>query len=81
MLEISFFLDPRPIAELDELFILESYRKHGIGKQLMEHIELTAREHNCYRLYIESSYRFKGAHAFYEKIGYTNYGYHFMKNL
>jgi GNAT superfamily N-acetyltransferase len=72
---------PRPIAELDELFISEEYRKHGLGKQFMEKIEELAREKNCYRMYIESRYDFKGAHSFYEKLGYTNYGYHFLKDL
>lgn len=72
---------PRPIAELDELFVDENYRQHGLGKQLMEEVENLAREKNCYRVYIESQYRFKGAHAFYEKLGYSNNGYHFIKNL
>jgi (aminoalkyl)phosphonate N-acetyltransferase len=72
---------PRPIAELDELFVLSDYRHQGLGKQLIEKVEDLAKEKNCHRVYIESQYRFKGAHAFYEKLGYKNYGYHFIKNL
>ncbi len=71
----------KPIAELDELLVLEEYRKKGVGKQLMEKVETKAKERNCYRLFIESHYDHKAAHKFYESLGYTNYGYHFIKNL
>jgi len=72
---------PKPIAELDELFVMENFRKHGIGKQLMERVEEEAGNQNCYRLYIESAYQHEAAHKFYEGIGYKNYGYHFYKDL
>jgi len=71
----------KPIAELDELFVLEEYREKGIGKQLMEKIEDIAKEKGCHRIFIESHYDHKAAHKFYEKLGYKNYGYHFIKNL
>lgn len=72
---------PKPIAELDELFVSEEYRKHGVGKQLMEIVEQQAKKHNCYRVYIESHYQHEAGHKFYENLGYKNYGYHFIKNL
>ena len=72
---------PKQIAELDELLVTSDYRQKGVGKQLMQHVEDKARELNCYRLFIESHYDHKTAHKFYETLGYTNYGYHFIKNL
>lgn len=72
---------PKPIAELDELFVLSDYRQKGAGKMLMERVEDKAKKLGCYRMYIESHYDHKTAHIFYEKLGYTNYGYHFIKNL
>ncbi len=72
---------PRPIVELDELFVASEYRQHGLGKKLLEKVEALARERNCYRMFIESGYEREAAHAFYEALGYTNYGYHFTKNL
>ncbi len=72
---------PRPIAELDELFVAQEYRKHGIGKKFMQRVEEVAKERNCYRMFIESHYDHKTAHKFYEGLGYKNYGYHFIKNL
>lgn len=72
---------PKPIAELDELFVHPEYRKHGMGRKLMEIIEEKAKEQNCYLMYIESHYDHKAAHHFYESLGYKNYGYHFVKTL
>lgn len=72
---------PQPIAELDELYVADEARDHGVGKSLMTTVEAFARQQNCYRLYIESGYQHEGGHKFYEKLGYTNYGYHFLKNL
>lgn len=72
---------PKKIAELDELFVLENFRKSGVGKQLIIKAEEKARKLDCYRMFIESHYDHKTAHQFYEALGYTNYGYHFIKNL
>lgn len=72
---------PKPIAELDELFVLSDYRQTGVGQRLMQTMEDKAKELDCYRLFIESSYDHKTAHIFYGSLGYTNYGYHFIKNL
>ena len=71
----------RQIAELDELFVLESYRKHGIGKQLILECEKKAMELNCQRLYLESATERTPAHAFYEAMGYEKYGVAFKKEL
>lgn len=72
---------PKQIAELDELFVLEDYRKKGVGKLLMQEVEKKAKECECCRIFIESHYDHKAAHVFYESLGYTNNGYHFIKDL
>jgi len=72
---------PKIIAELDELFVSGDIRKKGIGKLLMNAVIAESKKKDCYRLFIESGYAQKDAHIFYEKIGFTNYGYHFIKNL
>ena len=71
----------KPIAELDELFVSEKYRKQGLGRMLMEEVEKQAKTLDCYRIFIESHYNHKAAHSFYESLDYTNYGYHFIKDL
>jgi len=72
---------PKPIAELDELFILPTYRRKGVGNMLMCKVLLKAKELNCHRLFIETHYKHEAAHKFYESLGFTNYGYHFIKDL
>lgn len=72
---------PRPIAELDELFVDPASRTHGTGTALMEAVESFARSRNCYRLYMVSAYERETAHKFYEHLGYKNNGYHFQKDL
>lgn len=72
---------PKQIAEVDELFVLEEYRKHGVGKQLMEQMEKKAKELNCHKIFIESATEREAAHKFYESLGYKNNGYHFVKKL
>lgn len=72
---------PKPIAELDELFILPEYRRKGVGNMLMCKVLSKAKELNCHRLFIETHYKHEAAHKFYESLGFTNYGYHFIKDL
>lgn len=72
---------PKPIAELDEIFVAPGYQKRGIGRLLMQEVENEARNLGCYRLYIETAYKHEPAHGFYKNLGYTNYGYHFYKDL
>jgi len=72
---------PKPIAEGDELYVKPEYRGKGYGKQLMQHILNKAKELNCQRMFLESHYKHETAHKMYESLGFTNYGYHFIKDL
>lgn len=72
---------PKPIAELDELYVKEDFRNKGIGQKLLQTVIEVAVQHNCYRVYIESHFTHKAAHELYERMGFTNYGFHFTKDL
>jgi len=72
---------PKPIAELDELFVKEEFRKKGIGKLLLDSVFKESKKRDCYRLYIESTYTHTTTHLFYKNNGFTEYGLHFYKNL
>lgn len=70
---------PKKIMQVDELFVTEEFRKHGVGQRLIEVAEEKARDLDCFHIYIESSMDRAGAHKFYEKLGYENRGYYFKK--
>jgi len=72
---------PKPIMEFDELFVIENYRKIGVGKKLLFIMEKKAKELKCYKIFIDSRFDHKIAHKFYQSLGYINYGFHFIKNL
>lgn len=72
---------PRPIAQLEELFVHEEFRKMGIGKKFIETMEKKIKELNCYSIYIESRNDKKKAHEFYQRLGYKNAGLFFRKDL
>jgi len=72
---------PKPIAELDELYVVPAFRRKSVGKMLMYKVLSKAKELNCHRLFIETHYEHEAAHKFYENLGFTNYGYHFIKDL
>lgn len=72
---------PKHIMQLDELFVSEEYRKHGVGGRLIEIVEERARDLDCAGIYIESSVERKTAHKFYEELGYKNSGFYFKKTI
>jgi PhnO protein len=71
----------QPIMQIEELYVDPDFREHGIGRKLIQEVEGIASENNCLRIYVESAYKHKPAHKFYEKNGYKNSGYHFLKIL
>jgi GNAT superfamily N-acetyltransferase len=65
--------DPAPYAELTELFVEAAYRRHGVGRALVAHVEAQARERGAIELVLMTAWRNTNAHAFYHALGYRNY--------
>lgn len=63
-------------ARIVTLVIKENYRRHGIGRKLIELAEAEACASDCSALEVTSNLRrFKhGTHDFYTQMGYTNQG-------
>lgn len=61
-----------PQAEIGGLVVDEGYRCRGVGRLLMEQAERWARGKGCWAVYLRSNVVRKGAHLFYERIGYSN---------
>ena len=58
-------------AELTELFVEEGYRRHGVGRALMRHVEEAAGVAGASELFLLTGFRNMSAHHFYHAIGYS----------
>ncbi|HUV36082.1 MAG TPA: GNAT family N-acetyltransferase [Patescibacteria group bacterium] len=59
-----------PMVEVDGLVVDERHRRTGIGRRLMDHAEEWARKRGIGSVNLRSNEIRKGAHAFYERLGY-----------
>jgi GNAT superfamily N-acetyltransferase len=48
----------------------EKYRKKGIGKRLIKMAVEYGKQNNCYKIILQSSFKRKENHIFYEKCGF-----------
>ena len=60
-------------AEVQKLLVLSSARRRGLGQQLMQALELAARQHQRGLLYLDTEAG-STAEAFYKSLGYTRVG-------
>jgi GNAT superfamily N-acetyltransferase len=63
------------------LVVDSRWRGHGVGRILMEHMEVWCRDHGAHSLILTSGNHRVDAHKFYERIGYTATGLRFIKRL
>ena len=73
-------VDP-PAAMLVALVVAEARRGRGVGRMLAEAAEAWARAHGADRLTLASGHARRGAHAFYERIGYEHTARRYAKLL
>lgn len=60
-------------AEVQKLLVHSTARRHGLGQQLMNALELAARQHKRGLLYLDTEAG-SGAEAFYQSLRYTKIG-------
>lgn len=60
-----------PWAELTELYVEEAYRRHGVGRLLMERVEVEARTGGAKELFLLTGFKNTRAHHFYHAVGYS----------
>jgi N-acetylglutamate synthase-like GNAT family acetyltransferase len=70
-----------PAAKLAALVVDESRRGQGVGRALVEAMELEARSRGCELLYLTTSERRDDAHAFYERMGFEHTGRRYSRAL
>jgi N-acetylglutamate synthase-like GNAT family acetyltransferase len=80
---VSPNLEVDRMAEIAGLVVDDKLRGKGIGRALMDQAEEWARRMDCSELWLRSNVIRKGAHRFYEVLGYTNFktSYTFLKKL
>lgn len=74
-------LHDKPYGLLEDLFVDESYRGSGFGRQLMQRVIEEAKELGCYKLIGTSRNSRTEVHNFYKKLGFEEYGKEFRMDL
>ncbi len=64
---------------ISDLGVLEPFRRFGVAKELMQHAYSFGRKHKIKHFFIESGYANHGAHALFEKEGFTPLNVVFIK--
>lgn len=70
-----------PFALLEDVFVKEGYRQHGVGSRLVQHAIEVAKHNNCYKIIGTSRYSRASVHAWYERLGFSDYGKEFRIDL
>ncbi|MFT8708349.1 MAG: GNAT family N-acetyltransferase [Sporolactobacillus sp.] len=71
----------KKIALLEDVVVDETARGQGFGRQMIDDAMNRSREHGCYKLMLSSDSKRKGAHAFYEHLGFQRHGISFRTEL
>lgn len=70
-----------PLAQLTLLVVDEARRSQGVGRALVDEAEAWARAQGCRRIIVTTALHRTGAHAFYERIGYSHTGRRYGKDF
>ena len=65
-------------AFIDELYLRESYRGQGIGRQAIDHLLAVCHDNDVRALHLEVENQNMDAHAFYQKTGFEEHASRFM---
>ena len=70
-----------PYAYLENVYVEPGHQKAGYGTQLVKLALEEARARGCYKIIGTSKHHKKTVHEFYQKNGFTKYGYAFRIDL
>lgn len=73
--------DGSPRAELTDLFVLEAYRRRGIGRLLVSAAETHAKARGAETLFLLTGTDNDRAQAFYRAVGYSGYSLALRRSL
>lgn len=75
------FRSVNPIAEIENMFISEDYRKHGIGRKLMQEVKKVAKEKGVKRIKVVAVTQNTHAINFYKMCGFEEFDVVLEANL
>lgn len=71
----------RPVAKIGALVVEESHRGTGVGRALVDALEVEARGRGCDVLFLTTAERRDDAHLFYERVGFAHTGRRYSRTL
>lgn len=69
------------VGYLTTLIVNEEHRNLGVGKRLIEKLEIIAKEKGCKRIELDSGFHRETAHKVYEHLGFRKRAFLFSKEL
>ncbi len=70
-----------PFGLLEDVFVEEERRGKGIGTMLVKKALDEGKKLGCYKIIGTSRYSRPNVHAWYEKLGFKNYGVEFRMDM
>jgi GNAT superfamily N-acetyltransferase len=61
----------RPYGVIENVITHPDFRRRGVAKAVLDRAIETAKQANCYKVMLLSGVSRKGAHALYEKVGFS----------
>ena len=71
----------RPSGLVEDVAVLPSFQRQGIGKEMMRFAMDRCRDNKCYKMALSSNERRAAAHRFYESLGFTRHGFSYAVQL
>lgn len=72
---------PMPVGRITALYVVDAFRKLGVGRALVETAEIDLANGGCGLIEVTSNDRLIAAHAFYEHLGYARTSVRLAKPL
>lgn len=79
--QMSVLHRPLPVGRITAMYVVDAFRKLGVGRALVETAEVDLADKGCGMIEITSNDKLTSAHAFYEHLGYARTSVRLAKTL
>ncbi|MEM7757359.1 MAG: GNAT family N-acetyltransferase [Cyanobacteria bacterium P01_A01_bin.40] len=74
-------LHAEPFGLVEDVYVNQNYRSHGLGTKIVQLIIKEAKAQGCYKLIATSRKSRPKVHKLYEKLGFEEKGFEFRMDL